>query len=145
MPNTTNSYVRVVGTAVETTAAATGIGMSIATWQQYTTLSAGIAGILLSLAMTFNYVYKTIAERKRVKILERESDERITLEAQKAAEEKIRLDDYKEFAINHNDRRHRDLTPEQLFNELVKDPEIFNKLKNRIISGELSSEKFESD
>lgn len=130
--------------SVEATAAATGIGMSIATWQQYTTLTAGVAGILLTLAMTFNYVYKSLVERKRVKILEREVDERIRLEAQKAAEEKIRLDDYKEFAINHNDRRHRDLSPEQLFNELVKDPEIFNKLKNRIISGELSSES-ESD
>jgi len=144
MPNNHN-YVRVVGTAVETTAAATGIGMSIATWQQYTTLSAGIAGILLSLAMTFNYVYKSIAERKRVKILEREVDEKIRLDAQKAAEEKIRLDDYKEYAINHTDRRTQNLTPEQLFNELVKDEKILQLLKSRIISGELSIEKFESD
>lgn len=144
MSNAHNSYVRVVGTAVETTAAATGIGMSIATWQQYTTLSAGIAGILLSLAMTFNYVYKAIAERKRVKLLEREVDERIKLEALKHAEEKIRLDDYKEFAIHHTDRRNQNLTPEQIFNELVKDPEMFEKLKSRIISGELSSES-ESD
>ena len=144
MQNTSSNYVRVVGTAVETSAAATGIGMSIATWQQYTTLSAGIAGILLTLAMTFNYIYKSIADKKRIQIFEHESDERIKLEALKHAEEKLRLDDYKEFAINHTDRRSRNLTPEQLFNELIKDPEIFEKLKSRINSGELSSEP-ESD
>jgi len=140
-----NSFIKVTGTAIETTAAATGIGMSIATYQQYTTLTAGIAGILLTLAMCFNYVYKTIAERKKLKILEMEVNEKIRLDAQKAAEEKIRLDDYKEFAINHTDRRTQNLTPEQLFNELVKDEKILELLKSRIISGELSIEKDNGD
>ena len=144
MPNSHN-YVKVAGTAVETTAAATGIAASLATWQQYTTFAGGVCAVLLSLAMTFNYIYKSIAESRKLKILEREVDEKIKLDAQKAAEEKIRLDDYKEYAIHKTDRRTQNLTPEQLFDELVKDTDLLHILKSQIISGELSSERFESD
>ena len=141
MSNTTNSVVRVTGTAVETAVSAAGIGISLATWQEYTTITAGIAGILLTLTMTARYIYQILTDGKKIIILEREVDERIRLEAQKAAEERVRLDSFQKYVVEHIDRRQHDLTPEQLFNEILKDEKMLLVLKLESSQGVLKSER----
>ena len=132
-----SSFIKVTGTAVEAGLTGAGVGVSIATWQDYIAPVAGVFGIILTASMIAHWIVKTW-------LLKREIEERIRIDSLKA-ESEISLNSSIEYGINHKERRQRSLSPDQLVKEMLKDKKAVAEIRRMIELGELSIDKLESD
>jgi len=125
---------------LEAAATSGSIAGGFAVYNQWLQFGGAVFALLIAISTFIYWVFwKPYIELKKVRISEKESNELIELNKQRAKEEFERLNEYKDFALKED--RRKKISSKEVLELVINDEEVLKELKNRLQINKTNLEK----